>query len=129
MRKFQAIVLLLALSLPALPAPASFPAPEPVIGDWEGVIKIGDVKLRLVLHITDSAKGLTATFDSPDQKTMGMPVDKIEVKGQRLAFEIAAIQATYTGTLDKTGTSLTGSWSQLGTSLPLNFQKTVQAKR
>jgi hypothetical protein len=56
-------------------------------------------------------------------------VDKIEVKGQQLTFEIKVIEASYTGTLDKSGTVITGAWSQLGMSFPLNFRKTVQVKK
>jgi len=115
-KTIQLIVVLLTLACTGLAA-------EPVSGDWSGVIKVGEMNLRLVLHITDSGKGLQATFDSVDQKVMGMPVDKVEVKGQQLKFEIGSIGATYAGTLNKTGTALTGAWSQLGMSFPLNFQK------
>jgi hypothetical protein len=121
-KTIQAIVFLLTLACTALAA-------EPVSGDWSGVIKVRDMDLRLVLHITDSGKGLQATFDSVDQKVLGMPVDKIEVKGQQLKFEIGLIGASYAGTLNKTGTSLTGAWSQIGMSFPLNFQKTSPARK
>ena len=54
-----------------------------LVGDWTAVIKVGDASYRLALHVTESQKGLQATFDSIDQKVMGMPVDKIELKGQQ----------------------------------------------
>jgi hypothetical protein len=121
MRIVHPIVLFLILATPALAA-------EPAIGDWSGVIKVGDVSLRLALHVTNTGKGLRATFDSIDQKVLGMPVDTIEVQGSQLKFEIAVIQASYTGTLDKAGTTLTGSWSQVGMSFPVTFRKTIPAK-
>jgi hypothetical protein len=104
-------------------------AAEPASGDWTAVIKVRDIELRLALHVTDSSKGLQATFDSIDQKVMGMPVDKIEVNGQQLKFEITVIGASYVGTLNKSGTEITGTLSQLGMSFPLNFRKTVQVKK
>jgi hypothetical protein len=58
-----------------------------------------------------------------------MPVDKIEMKGQQLRFEIAAIQAVYTGKLNPGGTTVTGSWSQLGMDFPVDFKKAEGAKK
>ena len=104
-------------------------AAQPVIGDWNAVIKVGEVSLRLALHVKESQKGLEATFDSIDQKVMGMPVDKIEVKGQQLRFEIAAIQSVYTGKLNTDGTTITASWAQLGMDFPVDFKKSEGAKK
>jgi hypothetical protein len=122
MKVLLAITFVLVLSITASAA-------EPASGDWTAVIKVRDIDLHLALHVTDSGKGLQATFDSIDQKVMAMPVDKIEVKGQQLRFEIKVIEASYTGTLNKSGTVITGAWSQLGMSFPVNFQKTVQVKK
>ena len=122
MKVLLAITFVLVLSIAASAA-------ESAIGDWTSVIKVRDIELRLALHVTDSGKGLQATFDSIDQKVMGMTVDKIEVKGQQLRFEINVIEASYTGTLNKSGTAINGAWSQLGTSFPVNFQKTAQGKK
>ena len=122
MKVLRAIVCVLSFSIAASAA-------SPASGEWTAVIKVRDIDLHLALHITDSGNGLQATFDSIDQKVMGMPVDKIEVKGQQLLFEIKVIEASYTGTLNKSGTEITGTWSQLGMFFPLNFRKTVQVKK
>lgn len=103
-------------------------AAQPVAGDWNAVVKVGELSLRLALHVKESQKGLEATFDSIDQKVMGMPVDKIELKGQQLRFEIEAIQAVYIGTLNIGGT-ITGSWAQLGMNFPVDFKKAAGAKK
>ena len=118
------LLLLMFLFVATLAAAAA-----PVAGNWDALIKVRDIELRLALHVTESGNSLQATLDSIDQKVMGMPVDKIEVKGQQVQFEITVIGATYTGTLNKTGTAITGAWSQLGMSYPLNFQKAAQAKK
>jgi hypothetical protein len=107
----------------------SITAAQPVAGDWNATIKVGEISLRLALHVKESKNGLEATFDSIDQKVMGMPVDKIAVKGQQLRFEIAAIQAVYTGKLNPGGTTIMGSWAQLGMDFPLDFKKAEGAKK
>ena len=123
MRIIGLIVILVACALFAAAA-------QPIAGDWAAVIKIGDIDLRLALHVTETSQGPQATFDSIDQKVMGMPVDKIELKGQQFRFELASIQAVYTGTLNKVGTSITGSWAQVGKSFPVTFQKkAAEAKK
>jgi len=117
MRILQSIVFLFVLTHNASAA-------NPANGDWSAVIKVGELELRLALHVTESGKGLQATFDSIDQKVMGMPVDKIEVKGQELKFELKVIDATYAGTLNKAGNTITGAWFQIGQSFPVTFRKT-----
>jgi hypothetical protein len=59
----------------------------------------------------------------------GMPVDTIELKGQQLNFEIKRILSIYSGTLDKDGKAITGSWSQVGMSFPVNFKKSAPVKK
>jgi hypothetical protein len=122
MKIFGLIVMTLVVAVVAMAA-------QPVAGDWNAVIKAGEVSLRLALHVKDSQKGLEATFDSIDQKVMGMPVDKIEVKGQEVRFEIGAIQSVYTGTLNAGGTAITGSWAQLGMNFPVDFKKAAGARK
>jgi uncharacterized protein len=122
MRIIQTIALTLV-------AAVSISAATPIGGDWQGVIKVQNQDLRLVLHVKEDAGKLTATFDSPDQYVAGMPVDTIELKGQQLNFEIKRILSIYSGTLDKDGKAISGSWSQLGMSFPLNFKKSVVVKK
>jgi hypothetical protein len=122
MRTFGLIVIGLLLAVVVTAA-------QPAAGHWNAVIKVGEVSLRLALHVKESKNGLEATFDSIDQKVLGMPVDKIEMKGQQLRFEIAAIQAVYTGKLNPGGTTVTGSWSQLGMDFPVDFKKAEGAKK
>ena len=122
MRIIQTIALTLVTAV-------SISAATPIGGDWQGVIKVQNQDLRLVLHVKEDAGKLTATFDSPDQYVAGMPVDTIELKGQQLNFEIKRILSIYSGTLDKDGKGISGSWSQLGMSFPLNFKKSAPAKK
>src|ERR1700735_1971859 len=47
--------------------------PSDIDGAWAGVIDTGTSKLRIVFHITNTADGLAATIDSPDQGAKGLP--------------------------------------------------------
>jgi uncharacterized protein len=121
MRIIRSVTILFVIAVSASAA-------VPVAGNWEGMIKVQNQELRLVLHVREAEGKLTATFDSPDQYVAGMPVDNIEFKGQQLNFEIKRLMALYSGTLDKEGKAVNGAWSQLGMSFPVNFKKAAAKK-
>jgi hypothetical protein len=54
MRIIQSIVLTLVAAI-------SVPAATPIGGDWEGVIKLQNQDLRVVLHVKEAAGKLRAT--------------------------------------------------------------------
>jgi len=108
-----------------IPATASEkPAkPSDIDGDWLGTIDTGMGALRLVLHIRNTDQGLAATVDSPDQHAKGLPVTGIIRSGTSLKFEMKEIGGSYDGNLSSDLDTLTGTWTQLGNSLPLAFKR------
>jgi hypothetical protein len=91
--------------LPATPAPQQKTNPTSSIdGIWEGVLKFPNLTQRIVLHISGSDEGLTATFDSPDQGGFGRPIDSISFRGSALQFEISRIDVRFAGDLLADGT-------------------------
>lgn len=108
----------------AAPKPA---APSDIDGDWGGTLDTGMGKLRLVLHITNTDDGLTATMDSLDQNAKGMPVTTITRNGSSLNFEMKVIGGAYAGTINTDLQSFAGTWTQLGKSWPLTFTKLKNA--
>jgi len=93
-------------------------------GDWESTLKVGDVELRLVLHVKKDDKGaLNATLDSPDQGAMGIPVSSITFSDGTLKFVMGANQASYEGKWDAARNVISGTWSQGPGSLPLEFAR------
>ena len=95
-----------------------------ISGNWESVLKIGDLKLRLVLKISDGPNGqLQAVMDSPDQNANNLEVDSIRLQGNVLRFEMKKLYITYEGTLNTAGSEITGTFTQAGTSAPLIFRK------
>src|SRR6185369_1762116 len=95
-----------------------------VSGNWDSVLKIGDVKLRLILKITDGPNGqLQAVMDSPDQGATDLEVNSITLQNNVLRFEMKKLQISYEGTLNPGGSEIVGTFTQAGTSLSLIFRK------
>ena len=100
--------------------PAPKPAkPSDIDGDWLGTLDTGMGKLRLVLHITNTEDGLTATMDSPDQGVNGIPVNSITRTGGEFKFDMKSIGGTYDGTIGADLGTISGTWAQMGKSWPL----------
>ncbi len=95
-----------------------------VSGNWESVLKLGEVKLRLVLKISEGPNGqLQAVMDSPDQNASNLQVDSIALQGNVLRFEMKKLFIAYEGTLNPTSSEIVGTFTQAGTSAPLIFRK------
>jgi len=96
---------------------------QDISGDWQGTLSAGGAELRLVLHITKSADGsLTATLDSVDQGTTGIPVNSVSLEDSKLNLGIEAVHGTYDGKVAADGKTISGTWSQ-GAALPLSFKR------
>ena len=100
----------------AAPKPAK---PSDIDGDWLGTIDSGMGKLRLLLHITNTEEGLTATMDSLDQGANGIPVNSITRTGAEFKFEMKSIGGSYEGTIGTDLGTISGTWTQMGKTFPL----------
>jgi hypothetical protein len=98
------------------------PKPSDIDGDWEGTLKAG-ASLRIVMHIATFEDGMTATMDSPDQNASGLPVTTIAREGTKLRFMMKQLGGEFSGALDAGLTTIDGTWSQLGNSLPLALKR------
>ena len=74
-------------------------AAQDVAGDWQGTLKGPGVELRVVVHLTRGASGLTGTLDSPDQAASGIALAAAALTGNTLTFSVPAVNGSYTGTL------------------------------
>jgi pimeloyl-ACP methyl ester carboxylesterase len=93
--------------------------PSDIDGTWMGALDLGGVKLRMVFHITNTADGLTATADSPDQNATGMPVTAVTRNGSSLKFEMKQLGGVFDGKISEIHTTIAGTWSQRGNTIPL----------
>lgn len=102
----------------------------PVIeGNWQGALDVGAFKLRLVLKIVKAADGsLKATMDSLDQSAVDLPVDSISFAGGTLKFEMKKLSASYSGTLNKDGSLVSGKFIQ-GTEFPLDLKRVTDSSQ
>jgi fermentation-respiration switch protein FrsA (DUF1100 family) len=98
------------------PKPAK---PSDIDGAWMGTLDTGTVKLRVVFHIVNTADGLTATMDSPDQGMKGLPASAVKRDGASLRIEANKIDGVYEGTIAADRSSIDGKWTQGGGTKPL----------
>ncbi|HWZ97637.1 MAG TPA: alpha/beta fold hydrolase [Candidatus Dormibacteraeota bacterium] len=97
-------------------------------GEWEGALQIGEAQLKLVLHVSGEKAGeLHAKLDSPDQAVYGMDAASVSFEQGNLHFEITQVGAMFDGKLGADSRSLSGTWKQGGSMLPLVLQRRSMA--
>jgi pimeloyl-ACP methyl ester carboxylesterase len=113
--------------------------PAPVIadleGDWDGVLNISIVKLRLAFHFRTGPHGTVGTADSIDQQANGLPVSAITRRGDHIRFEMPQQRAVVEGDLADGGRTIKAIFTQGGQTAPLVLslrapgQKQAELKR
>ncbi len=109
---------------------AQVPAPQNagVEGSWQGTLHVPSHDLRTLVKITKSATGaLAAQFFSLDQGGQGFPVSSVSFSGGVLKYAITSFDLTYEGKMSPDGSTITGTSTQGGDSLPLNFERATAA--
>jgi uncharacterized protein (TIGR03435 family) len=92
---------------------------QSIADTWQGTLHAGR-DLRTVVKITKADDGgYKAVFYSIDQGGDGLPVTKITVDGTTVKMTLTMIAGTYEGKLSPDGKTITGTWSQGPTPLPL----------
>jgi uncharacterized protein len=101
--------------------------PSDIDGTWMGTLEVPpDTKLRIVLHFKNTADGLTATFDSPDQRVQGWPATSVTRKGSSIKVAMDQISGVFQGKLNKTMDTMSGDWSQGNLNIPLTLKRATQ---
>lgn len=90
---------------------------QTVIGTWKGDLKVGQVKLSLIFHVSKD----TCTLDVPDQCALGIPASLKELTDTSLAVIVYSIEAGYQGKI-KDG-QLVGAFTQRGMTFPLTLSR------
>ena len=60
---------------------------------------------------------------SPDQGNAQIPVSTVLRKGTKLTLEVKIVVGGYEGEINKEGTEINGTWTQMGTGTPLLLKK------
>lgn len=116
----RGLLLLLPLCL------LSAQGPEGIyLGELQGVPR----QLRLGLEITQGASGkFKAELTSIDQAYAKLAAGAVEWDGKKLSFAIAAINASFSGTMSDDGTAIAGKFTQ-GAALDLVLKKVASFPR
>jgi hypothetical protein len=102
--------------------------PSELDGTWLGVMQVGGYPLHIVFHLLTTRDGLTATMDSPDQNSAGVPVISARREGDTLTLQLPNIGAKYQGTVAKDLSGIEGAFTQGGASLPLTLKRKEDSK-
>ena len=93
-----------------------------ITGQWNGILKVQGIQLRVIFNITEVENGYSSTMDSPDQGARGIPVTSTSFKNSILEFEVANAGIKYKGTLEKENV-IVGTFKQAGQSFPMNLTR------
>lgn len=94
---------------------------QDITGQWNGILKVQGIQLRVVFNITKNENGFSATMDSPDQGAKGIPVTTTAFENSKLKLEIANARIEYNGELKEN--LITGTFKQGGQEFPMNLSK------
>lgn len=95
---------------------------QDVTGDWNGVLSVQGMKLRIVFYVTKTDAGYSATMDSPDQGAKGIPMTAASFEGNVLKLEHSAAKIVFTGTFDGNA-EIKGEFVQAGMKFPMNLSR------
>jgi hypothetical protein len=104
---------------------ASPPIAAEFLGAWNGSINFG-AELRVVLTLSNGKAGAEAMMVSLDQDNAEIPVSTITQTGTKLTLDVKAVGGAFEGNINKEGTEISGTWSQLGNGTPLVLKKASQ---
>jgi esterase/lipase len=118
-KKMKKVILLNVIVL--LIYPAIFA--QKIIGNWTGNIQVGAIELPIVFHFNKNTQGkLDGKWDSPKQNAIGLPFSSIDADEDSVRIRIKLIDGSFNGKFVNND-SITGTWTQAGRQLPLNFAR------
>jgi pimeloyl-ACP methyl ester carboxylesterase len=94
---------------------------QDITGQWNGILEVSGIQLRLVFNITKTDTGYSSTMDSPDQGAKGIPVTSTNFENPILNLKVLAAGIEYEGVL-KEGI-ITGTFKQRGQSFALDLKR------
>lgn len=94
---------------------------QDITGQWNGLLEVQGIKLRLVFNVSKTETGYTSTMDSPDQGAKDIPVTATTFEDPKIKFEVKNIGAEYTGELKED--EILGTFKQGGQEFPMNLSR------
>ena len=94
-----------------------------IAATWQGTLQ-ADKDLRIVITVSNAdGGGLRAVMYSIDQGAQGLTASAITLQGTTLRMSVAGGAGTFEGSLSADGTTIAGTWTQGGRSLPLTLKR------
>ena len=129
MKRLAKVVTLVLVSLGCAPARAAAvddktDAARGVEGNWTGPLKVApQLELPIMLELTQGKDGsLSGKWGSPDEGLADQPFASLAVRDHDLSFTMKH-GASYKGTLNRSGTEISGEWSHRGRTIPVTFHR------
>jgi CubicO group peptidase (beta-lactamase class C family) len=98
--------------------------PSGVDGIWLGTLAAGAQRLRIQVTVkSDRAGEEFCSLDSIDQGAFGLDCANAAFSARHFEFDVPVVHGHWTGELHEDGRGLSGTWTQGGNPLPLNFSK------
>ncbi len=97
-----------------------------ITGEWNGVLSVQGMKLRLVFHILKTDNGYSATMDSPDQGAKGIAMTDVNFENNNLKMELKAAQIVYSGIFNNSD-SIKGTFTQAGQKFSMDLSRKAVA--
>lgn len=94
---------------------------QDITGQWNGVLAVQGIQLRIVFNITKTDNGYSSTMDSPDQGATGIPVTSTVYEHPNLTLKITNAGIEYEGVYSES--MITGTFRQGGKSFPLDLKR------
>jgi dipeptidyl aminopeptidase/acylaminoacyl peptidase len=92
-----------------------------ITGDWKGALSVSGMDLEVIFHISEEGGEYTTTLDVPMQGAAGIPMESTTYENEQLVISSSQMQMKYTAKPE--GDSLSGTYEQMGMSLPLVLGK------
>jgi len=95
---------------------------QEAVGEWNGLLSVGGIELRIGVQIQEAGGALKGTLTSPDQGGGAIPIGDVRMDQGKLTFAVPAIRGRYEGQWDALQGVWNGQWIQ-GGPLPLTLAK------
>lgn len=99
----------------------SFSYGQDLTGQWNSDLKVQGNTYRLIFHFARNGERYSATLDSPDQNSYGIPVASVTVSLPNVKLEMPNIGMVFDGALSNN--KIAGKWKQAGQEFDLIFSK------
>jgi len=100
-------------------------------GHWEGTLKVPQTEIQIEIDLARNSQGVFAgTFGQPAQGVKGLPLSSVTVEAPAVRFVVkgGTAPSTFDGTLSADGTSISGTVTQAGFTLPISLSRTGDAR-